>query len=64
MQQNPFSKTNISLVSQQVFGILWNLQIRYRVHKSPSFVFILSQMNAVHTNSSYFSELSCVGGYA
>jgi hypothetical protein len=32
-------------------------KIRYRVHKTPTLVPILTQMTPVHTTSSYFSKI-------
>jgi hypothetical protein len=38
-------------------NILWNPKVYYRVHKSPQLIPILSQINSVHTNPSYLSEI-------
>ena len=38
--------------------ILWNLKVRYRIHKSPSPVSILGQLDRVHTPISHFLKIN------
>jgi len=47
MEQNP-SEANRFSVNQENLPILWNPNIHYLVHQSPTPVPILSQINAVH----------------
>jgi hypothetical protein len=43
--------------AQEFRNILWNPKAHYRVHKSPPLAPITSQMNLVHTISSYLSKI-------
>jgi hypothetical protein len=58
MQQNPSWEGNRFAGSQEIPRILWNPKVRYRIHNSPPPVLILSQLEPVHTSTSYFLRLS------
>jgi hypothetical protein len=60
MGPRPSWEANSRSVTQEFPNILWNLKVPYRVHKSPSLIPILSQMNPLHATQSYFSKIISV----
>jgi hypothetical protein len=65
---NPSSETANCAATQQLQVILYNPKVYYRVPKTPSLIRILSQINLVHTATSYFSkihfQISCPFSFA
>jgi hypothetical protein len=54
MEQSPSWKANSSSTSQEITRILLNPFVRYRIHKTPTPVTILNQINPVHVSPAHF----------
>jgi hypothetical protein len=54
MEQVNSWEGNRRSVSQEIYHILWSLNVHYRVHKSQTLYPILSQMNPAHMIRPYF----------
>jgi hypothetical protein len=57
MDLSPTWKAASHADTQEVPSILWNPKVSYRVHKSPPLIYILSQINPVHTIASYLHKI-------
>jgi len=57
MEQRPSWEANQFSDSQEIPHILWNSKVHYRTHKCPPPVPILSQLDSVHTPTSYFLKV-------
>jgi hypothetical protein len=57
MEQSPSWDSNRFAASLEIPHILWNPNFHYRIHKRPPTVSILSQLNPVHTPTSYFLKI-------
>ena len=57
MEQSPSWEANLSLASQEIPRILWNQNVHYRIHKRPSPVPILSQLDPAHTYPSHLLKI-------
>ena len=57
MEKSPSWEANRFSASQEIRHILGNPKVRYRIHKCPPPVPILSQIHPVHATTSHFLEI-------
>ena len=53
MEQSPSWEANRFSASQGIPQVIWNPKVHSRIHKYPPLVLILSQLDQVHTPTSY-----------
>jgi hypothetical protein len=56
MGQSPSSEANRYAARQEILRVLWNWNVYYFIHKCTSNVRLRSQLNPVHTHTSYYMK--------
>ena len=54
--QSPTFEANCSSACQEIFSILWNPKIRYRIYKISSFFSLLSQINLIDAHTLFLED--------
>jgi hypothetical protein len=58
MKQSPSWEANSFSATQEILRILWNLSVNYRIHKCPTPVPVLNQLDPVHTSTFHFLKIN------
>jgi len=56
LEQSPSWDANSHSASQEVSCFLWNQEVHYCVHKTPTLILIVNQMHTIHSFPPYFPK--------